>query len=894
MRGLSQNDISIPLDLSSRSDNKLMLDVVKRLMNDPLAYNDFVDSVSTWDNLPIDSLYFNLYSLLDFNSSELIFRSTLMPQLHFDQFKSVYNDYKNLYNSLNKNDRDFLSRNLLSIISEAQDIESNVDDIFKYNEAREMSIEITKKTLQTLEKIDREKLFDINLRAILLFSKLYEELKQNPNYITRFIPDSERRSLFREPLKINLFDDKHVLIGSRENDVHVINDNTIFVFDIAGNDKYIYNTSKSYFDSPPFLQVVIDLDGDDIYISESDKFGVAGGFFGAFMIFDSKGTDRYEGGNVSVSAAICGTALIFDEQGNDFYSGNSFSIGAASFGSGLIIDARGNDIYNANSYSQAFGMTMGIGAIIDKSGNDSYIISAGNVDLGRYEDHYISMCQGYGLGVRPYYAGGIGLLIESGGNDIYNTDIFGQGGSYWFALGVLIDKHGHDKYNSYQYAQGAGIHLSVGILKDYNGWDFYSSNGVSQGCGHDYGVGILHDVSGNDNYSAYSLSQGAGSANGIGILIDEEGRDGYLNKESVNTRGYGNPRREFGSLGIFADFEGVDFYSVSEKDSTFNIGSYWGVMVDFPFMKESVVAGSESYKIPVDSSKQYSTEEFFTMAKTIEPRFSLWQQYGERNLIKDSLGTARYILSKLVSEDHRDAFLIRNLIFKINQSVSSIFLNELKKFEVDRNVLRPEEVIFIAYLFGETKDATGAEAMYKLLFDPDERIRSSALASIGKINFSDEFTGLKSDIISRIHELYLVNQGSKIYRKNIAFALSNLHDSRNVRLLIDMLGDEFYGTRFIAAGNLCEFTDDSLLEITASIFNRYGNEIISQVSFMNSFYKLKNEDIINLYNNFSSVIMGNEFLRYSFLSSLINRDTEEINTIRKNISNGLNMKMFYE
>jgi hypothetical protein len=55
------------------------------------------------------------------------------------------------------------------------------------------------------------------------------------------------------------------------------------------------------------------------------------------------------------------------------------------------------------------------------------------------------MCQGYGLGLRPYYAGGIGLIIEGEGNDIYNTDIFGQGGAYWYSLGAIVDKSGHDK-----------------------------------------------------------------------------------------------------------------------------------------------------------------------------------------------------------------------------------------------------------------------------------------------------------------------------------------------------------------------------------------------------------------------------------------------------------------
>src|SRR5690606_15288952 len=103
-------------------------------------------------------------------------------------------------------------------------------------------------------------------------------------------------------------------------------------------------------------------------------------------------------------------------------------IGAAAFGVGLLVDKSGNDIYSANTYSQGFGMTEGAGAIVDNSGNDSYLINSLSLDMGRYEDHFVSMCQGYGLGLRPYYAGGVGLIIEGSGNDIYTTDIFGQGG----------------------------------------------------------------------------------------------------------------------------------------------------------------------------------------------------------------------------------------------------------------------------------------------------------------------------------------------------------------------------------------------------------------------------------------------------------------------------------
>lgn len=673
LRGLNSFDVSIPIDLRSRSDNKLLLPVVERFMYDPVSYKKFTDSVAGWDILIEDSLVLKMYELLDTNPT-LLSHFRPVNSLRFKQeLENIYNGYTEIYSIFSPNEREYLSRNLLSIISEAEDVESNINDIFKYNEARDKSIEVVKTTLKLLEKIPRRDLFTFNIRAWMLFNAIYTELVKNPESIIHIFPEADDGSLFEETMEIELFDDRKIVIGTEGNDVHYIDENTLFVYDISGDDKYIYETSDEYFHSPPHLQIVIDLSGNDNYTSKSDKFGIAGGFAGAYMVFDAKGNDSYDGGNLSVGSVINGIALIKDGSGNDFYSGNSFSIGAASFGSAIIIDNNGNDIYSANSYSKAFGMTMGIGSIIDKSGNDSYIISARNIDIGRYEDHYISMCQGYGLGVRPYYAGGIGLLIESGGNDIYNTDIFGQGGSYWYALGMLIDKSGHDKYNSYQYAQGSGIHLSVGFLTDYAGWDFYTSNGVSQGCGHDYGVGILHDVSGNDNYSAYSLSQGAGNANGIGILIDEEGRDGYLNKEPSNTRGYGNPRREFGSIGLFADLEGIDFYSIPNKDSSFSTGSYWGGFADFGEIKSPWEKTVQQYKVPVDSTLNYSIEQYFIMAKTIEPRFSLWQDFGEKHLISDSVQTAHYILTKLVSEDHRDGFLIRNLIFKINESVSSVF-----------------------------------------------------------------------------------------------------------------------------------------------------------------------------------------------------------------------------
>ena len=96
--------------------------------------------------------------------------------------------------------------------------------------------------------------------------------------------------------------------------------------------------------------------------------------------------------------------------------------------------------------------------------------------------NYQSFAQGFGMGIRDYAPGGIGEPLNSSGNDLYYTEIYGQGCSYWFSLGLLGDLAGDDTYILAQYGQGSGIHLSAGILYDEQGNDHYLSRwGPGQG-----------------------------------------------------------------------------------------------------------------------------------------------------------------------------------------------------------------------------------------------------------------------------------------------------------------------------------------------------------------------------------------------------------------------------
>jgi hypothetical protein len=345
------------------------------------------------------------------------------------------------------------------------------------------------------------------------------------------------------------------------------------IVDLGGDDRYdLPATGESR------ARVIIDVAGDDTYVGGNSAFGA--GFLGASVLADLAGNDSYTAGSFAIGSGLFGVGVLHDRDGNDRYVGDTCVEGSGAFGIGVLLDEAGNDVYDASLFSQAFGFVMGSGLLVDRGGNDVYVAGLTYTDEIRYFDHFLSLSQGFGFGWRPDASGGVGLLVDGSGNDIYTSDIFGQGSSYWFAVGGLVDYSGNDQYVSYQYAQGAATHITLAALVDFAGDDNYVSKGVSQGCGHDLAIGLLHDLDGDDNYTCHDLSQGAGNANGIGVLLDDGGRDVYSVRNPENTHGYGNRRREYGSVGLFIDAGGEDTYSGHGENGVWWTRSFHGVGVD--------------------------------------------------------------------------------------------------------------------------------------------------------------------------------------------------------------------------------------------------------------------------------------------------------------------------
>jgi hypothetical protein len=363
-----------------------------------------------------------------------------------------------------------------------------------------------------------------------------------------------------------------IVIGGPEDDAHMTRASFVIV-DTGGNDTYSSGGATS---AGVPVSVAIDLSGADRYTcgdSLMPSFG--SGVVGYGFLVDVLGDDVYRGVNLSQGAGFFGAGLLVDKSGEDIYEAYVTSQGAGLFGTGVLCDSDGSDRYESYQQSQGFGFVKGCGALIDAAGNDMYIANDEDIVFPAPQsgEHNASLCQGVGFGLRADFvdghslAGGVGMLVDCGGDDQYSCGIFGQGCAYWYGVGMLSDLGGDDEFNGIWYCQGSAAHFALGVLKDNSGDDVYNATmNMAQGAGHDLSLGFLIDREGNDAYNAPNLSLGGGNANGIGLFWDAAGDDVY-NVEAETTLGRANVGSRGGMrdhmlcLGLFLDGGGTDRYS---------------------------------------------------------------------------------------------------------------------------------------------------------------------------------------------------------------------------------------------------------------------------------------------------------------------------------------------
>lgn len=345
------------------------------------------------------------------------------------------------------------------------------------------------------------------------------------------------------------------------------------IIDLGGDDRYYRRAGAGHGLAQP-VGVSIDLGGDDLYTA-TEPFSQGAAFMGVGLLVDRGGNDRYTSMSpFAQGASLCGAAAIVDLGGDDTYRAESFAQGAClAQGLALLLDTGGNDTYESGIYSQGFAGPGGMGVLLDASGNDHYTC------LGRKKCSYgedgvfDAHAQGSSCGFRGKASGGIALLADFEGDDVYEAGNFSQGCGYYFGWGALCDLgKGKDRYEGSRYAQAAAAHSALGSLWDDGGDDFYTTAvAAAQSLAWDLCVTAFMDESGNDHYDGgYNLSQGASAHNGFSLFYDGQGEDSYSVHKKLPALAGPNDYHGGQSLSFFIDAGGEkNVYDVDKANVAF-------------------------------------------------------------------------------------------------------------------------------------------------------------------------------------------------------------------------------------------------------------------------------------------------------------------------------------
>ncbi len=409
-----------------------------------------------------------------------------------------------------------------------------------------------------------------------------------------------------------------LLVGGEGNNTYKLDEmpGVCAVIDVGGDDSYLEGSVS--FDRP--LLAVIDLAGSDAY--RATRPGAQGGaVLGVSLLLDRAGSDAYYARDVAQGSCVAGVGILIDGGGDDVYHGARRVQGQALGGLGILLDRGGDDQYRGALWTQGFGGPLGLGVLNDVDGADHYY--TGGYYLDSYEETpgYEGWGQGVGSGLRQVANGGIGVILDGGGDDEYEYDYLAHGGGYWCGVGMARDFGGNDLRHGatrkaydgsprtqsrfQRFGAGFGCHYALGFLFDDAGNDTYGGTIMGVGFAWDDSVGCLCDFGGNDTYEATGGgTQGNGAQAGLGLLFDYDGQDTYRGRTQANASAgisYHPLPQCGGNFSFLVDYGGEDTYGCGASNNAITRrGSAGGFLIDRPRREESTqsAAGNETAALP--------------------------------------------------------------------------------------------------------------------------------------------------------------------------------------------------------------------------------------------------------------------------------------------------------
>ncbi len=583
-----------------------------------------------------------------------------------------------------------------------------------------------------------------------------------------------------------------VIAGTRD-DTH--NTPVAILLDLGGSDRYELDAPED--GTTPPVRVVIDLDGDDTYSSRASA-AVGASLLGISFLIDEAGADLYETREtLSFGAGICGVGVLIDRDGDDRYFGDILTQGAGMFGLGLLVDEAGDDIYDAALCAQGFGCVRGIGALVDVSGTDRYRAGSKYSVSAQGEAQMLALSQGFGLGLRPWAPGGVGIIADAEGGDNYMADARSQGTGWWYGSGLLFDATGDDQYQGGQFSQGTGNFLATGHLLDMDGSDGYEAPVFCQGFARDWGIGVLRDAAGDDSYVATQMAQGAATRNAIAIAVDLLGDDTYSSRE--DSQGYVPPGRHSSTIGLFGDGGGNDLYAGRNRDNLCWFTGRLGVGIDvtdgdLTRVKARVrgaarVPGDFNFGpvpiAPVAGTTDTGAELEALYEQATEAENPVDRQKAIAALTRIGEDAAEFITPKLSERKRATVDDARNVLAEMGSQAVPALLRVMEEGETEAAAAAMKALADIG-------DPRAAKKLVEQAKHERWRIRAAAAGGMGSLTGEDTRLALEQ----------LLNDVDEDVRRSAITALRRRGSSESAIAISDKLGDPAFSVRFAAADAL--------------------------------------------------------------------------------------------
>ena len=593
-----------------------------------------------------------------------------------------------------------------------------------------------------------------------------------------------------------------IIVNNRS---HVTFTNEAFLILDTGHDNVYLNSAggANGLASRPISIVIAT--GDNNQFVARRSFSQGAGVFGIGILAALGSNATFAAKHVSQGAGLFGCGMLMTGPGRQTFDADTFCQGAGYYGVGILWQRGGDTTYQARQMAQGFGGPGGCGLLLDSGGNDVYL-AGGKYACDWLPGHYFSLAQGFGYGMRPFAGGGVGILCDVAGEDRYVADVYGQGASYWYATGLLLDLAGNDTYQAHQYCQGAGIHLSSGALVDFAGNDTYTAHAICQGAAHDYAVGLLIDRAGDDTYTGATTAQGSALNTSVAMLLDHAGNDFYAGRDPTQSQaaGHDGGKRECGAIALLLDLAGQDIYSQGQTNNTTWLKPWYGAGLDAEWTN---VVGGQTPRLPLPAGEApvlyRPVDVHHPIERLVRRAISDKPDAGQAWAELKHLGTEAlpYLLSRLDSSN----VLLKA---KVEELVDHLGTNSIPALIAGIDATTNDEVARLCCYFLARFDTNARAAIPHVLPLLDrEKVRGTALYTLGHLRAQEAYAPA----------IRALSDDREVVRMRAAQALGRIGDRRAIPALIGRLEDEFWTVRYAAQDALMALGESSLPALRAAL-----------------------------------------------------------------------------